>query len=288
MFKLDSFASRLMFTTIRITAHLPDGKASVGTGFIFHFKVDDTTVVPVLVTNKHVVAGAQTGEFLIHEATTGPDGRRVPAEASRGIVVTSFSHAWIDHPGDVDLCAMPLQQLLQVVRKEGTEMFQTPLDEALLLATEELSDLSAMEDIVMVGYPIGLWDQTNNLPILRRGITASHPAMDFCGQPVGVVDIAVFPGSSGSPVMILNEGSYRTAKALTIGSRIKLLGVLYAGPQFAADGTIDVVQIPTHMIPVARTSIPVHLGYYIKASELLVLKEHVLNTLRNRAGAAPS
>ena len=28
----------------------------------------------------------------------------------------------------------------------------------------------------MVGYPIGISDEVNNLPIFRKGYTASHPA----------------------------------------------------------------------------------------------------------------
>lgn len=32
-----------------------------------------------------------------------------------------------------------------------------------------------MEDVVMIGYPIGLSDTYNHKPIIRRGITASHP-----------------------------------------------------------------------------------------------------------------
>ena len=42
-----------------------------------------------------------------------------------------------------------------------------------------LEELSALEELVMVGYPIGLWDKNNNFPIFRKGYTASHPAIDF-------------------------------------------------------------------------------------------------------------
>ncbi|HVA89443.1 MAG TPA: serine protease, partial [Chloroflexota bacterium] len=138
--------------------------------------------------------------------------------------------------------------------------------------------LAAMEDVVMVGYPIGLWDNLNNFPLLRRGISASHPAVDFCGKPEGVIDIGAFPGSSGSPVLILNEGTFATPNGYSIGSRMILLGVLWGGPVRLADGTLEIVEIPTKQVPIARTSLPVHLGYYIKARELLVLKEHLFAT----------
>lgn len=60
----------------------------------------------------------------------------------------------------------------------------------------------------MIGYPNGLWDSQNNLPIIRRGITATSVKKDYNGKKEFLIDAAVFPGSSGSPVFIFNEGSY--------------------------------------------------------------------------------
>lgn len=52
----------------------------------------------------------------------------------------------------------------------------------------------------MVGYPDGIWDEFNNQPIVRRGITATHPKNDFNGKGEFLIDAVCFPGSSGSPV----------------------------------------------------------------------------------------
>jgi len=131
----------------------------------------------------------------------------------------------------------------------------------------------------MVGYPIGLWDDVNNFPVLRRGITASHPIVDFQGKSIGLADIASFPGSSGSPILVVNEGSFTSQSGISIGSRLIFLGVLYAGPQFTANGDIKIVEIPTAQTPISRTNIPTHLGYYVKAKELITLKEHILSML---------
>lgn len=56
---------------------------------------------------------------------------------------------------------------------------------------------------------IGLSDTRNNYPIFRKGYTSAHPAVDFNDDGIGLVDMACFPGSSGSPIFIFNEGSYR-------------------------------------------------------------------------------
>ncbi len=157
------------------------------------------------------------------------------------------------------------------------------LDESIIPTQVQLESLSALEEIVMVGYPIGIWDEVNNFPVLRRGITASHAATNFKGKPIGVVDIAVFPGSSGSPLFILNEGAYETPEGLTVGSRLLFLGILYAGPQHRADGSIAIIDIPTKQSPIATTMIPAHLGYYIKSAELHKLKEHMFSVLNIKA-----
>ena len=60
----------------------------------------------------------------------------------------------------------------------------------------------------MVGYPHDLRDKSHNLPICRRGITASHPEVDFCGKPELLIDIPCAPGVSGSPVFVLDAKGY--------------------------------------------------------------------------------
>ena len=127
-----------------------------------------------------------------------------------------------------------------------------------------------MEEITMVGYPNGIWDQVNNMPIFRRGITATHPNLDWNGKSEFLIDAACFPGSSGSPVFLYNQIGYATkSKGMTIGpSRVKLLGILYAGPQHTASGEIKIVAVPTQNVPVAFTSIPNNLGIVIKAVNL--------------------
>ena len=49
---------------------------------------------------------------------------------------------------------------------------------------------------MMVGYPALLYDAQNNYPIIRRGITASDPAVDFNGKPEIAIDIPAIGASS--------------------------------------------------------------------------------------------
>lgn len=133
----------------------------------------------------------------------------------------------------------------------------------------------------MIGYPIGLWDHLNNFPIIRKGIAATHPALDFQDKSVGVVDIACFPGSSGSPIIIYESGAYydKQSKATKIGQKVILLGLLFSGPVHASDGKIEIKEIPTQSVPIAQINQFIHLGYYVKAKEVLVLCEYIKSTL---------
>jgi hypothetical protein len=240
-----SVAEKLLFSTVRIETTLTNGSTGVGTGFFFDIQLDDQRVVPVIITNKHVIANSSSGQFQVHEAETSNDQVR-PSGEFFTIRLDRFLDRWISHPNtEVDLCAMPFQPLRAEAEKIGRTIFSIPLSNGVILTDKALTEFSAVEDVLMIGYPIGLWDVANNLPILRRGITASHPGIDFDGKSIGVIDAACFPGSSGSPVLIVSEGAHANkAGALVFsGPRVVLLGVLFSGPQMTAEGEIIVENI---------------------------------------------
>lgn len=152
-------------------------------------------------------------------------------------------------------------------------MFYKALDDSILPTQEQTAELDAIEDVTMVGYPSGLWDSVHNYPLIRRGITASHPAVDFDGRPNIVVDLACFPGSSGSPVFIYNQSGYADKNGnVNIGSsRIMLLGVLFAGPTITSDGSIVIEEAPTGVRGDVRVRSMMNLGYIIKSREVQAL-----------------
>lgn len=257
----------LTYNTVRIECRLKGGGTSTGTAFAFAFLPDGDKNVPVLITNRHVVARAQTGTFFIHlgEAGAPKHGSKAP------VTLDTFEERWIPHPDStVDLCIMPLGPVLHEAQVKAIAPFFVHLDKTLILTSAELEGLTALEDVVMIGYPIGIWDAYNNMPVIRKGITATHPANNYEGRKEFMIDMACFPGSSGSPVFLFNVGSYASKDGGTIiGNRIKLLGILYAGPQFTAEGQIRVVTVPTQQVAVTVSQIPCNLGICIRADRLL-------------------
>jgi hypothetical protein len=263
-------SEQILFTTVRIETTLVSGAIGSGTGFFYEHKLDGEKLIPLIVTNKHVVKGAVKGKFQLHEADTNAEPK--PSGRFVNVDLDNFEHQWFPHPDpQIDLCIMPFQPVKDLAAKNGKQIFHVQFDHSLVPTSELSEQLTAIEDIVMAGYPNGLWDSSNNLPIIRRGITASHPSFDFCGRHDFVIDAACFPGSSGSPVLLFNSGSYGTRDGgLAIGSRVALLGVLYAGPQMNAEGKIVAKPIPVTFMPVTETKLMIHLGYVIKAREIVV------------------
>jgi len=100
-----SLPEQLAFTTVRIQCQKTDGRNSSGTGFIFNFSKDTTLQTPALITNRHVVADAQTAILKFTRAAS--DGRPRIGTTTR-IHVSQFKNACLGHPDvNVDLVAIP-------------------------------------------------------------------------------------------------------------------------------------------------------------------------------------
>ncbi len=260
---------RLLHSTVRIEALDASGAVSSGTGFFYNFDGGPNQVVPAIVTNKHVVHNRARGflHFTMDNGKGQPDvGKHERFE------VSDFATCWIEHPDpDVDLalCLVgpPFNQLIS----SGKRPFYVGLDKSIVPSAAQLADLNAVEDILMVGYPNGLWDAKNNLPLIRRGITSSPPSVDYNGRPEFVIDAACFPGSSGSPVLLVNQGFVheKNGNIFAGRNRVMFLGVLYAGPQTTATGQIVVKTVPTALQPVPVVNMMMNLGFCVKAAKVL-------------------
>lgn len=262
--KPTTLSEKIMFNTVRLECLNGDS----GTGFLFNFSFGEK-MVPVLITNKHVIHNNQneTMRFLLH--LDNGDG-----STTENFLVT-FTNPWFFHPTQ-DLCFTFVNPLFNLVKeKSGKAVFALPITENLIYSQEQLETLSMLERVVMVGYPIGLFDAKHNFPIFRQGFTAAHPAYDFNNAGIGLVDMACFPGSSGSPVFILDEGTVSDPKKniVSLGSRIIFLGVLSSGPVFKASGLVENENIPMQLVQRSVVDEMTNLGYYIKSFELLEFKK---------------
>jgi len=243
------------------------GFTSTGTGFYFEFKFD-TVTVPVIVTNYHVIENTKLG--ILHFTEKNSD--KTPAYGHMVTeVIDSFSARWIKHPSE-DLAILPLTPIIMDIQKnQKKDPFIVYYDESLLPTTAFLNDVTSIEDVLMIGYPKGFWDSTNNLPVVRKGLTATPINLNYNRQPEFLLDIPIFAGSSGSPIVLFNQGSYSTKKGeIVIGSRIVLLGINVQSVNYTAEG--ELILPPGNPKVQTTTALPFNVAVVIKSQELLKFK----------------
>jgi len=138
-------AETLMHNTVRLECKLGNDQTMTGTGFFFAFKVDDTTHVPVIVTNRHVVKDSKVGTFVL--TRSNERGEPILGSTER-IVLDNFESRWLLHPdATVDLAVFPLAPLYHHATSKGISFFAPPMSEDLLATSEKLADLSGLETI---------------------------------------------------------------------------------------------------------------------------------------------
>lgn len=262
-----SIAEELLYTTLHVEAIGPDGTAD-GTGFLFSFDVCGSSCM-TLVTNKHVLEDANKLIVSFHIAL--PDGSAPSGNIRRATI--SFDDGGVAyHPDDdVDLCAVSID-MEALADREGIRIFNQFNHLGMLPSTEQWQNMDAFEDLIMIGCPNGLYDTVNYLPIARRGMTASHPGYDFQGKPEFLIDAACFPGSSGSPVYLVDRFGIedKTTMAFDFTQRRRMLvGILYAGPEITNEGVV------LKRKKMVSWNSMMHLGYVIKSRELLVLRDEL-------------
>ncbi len=265
---LDNFSSdeELLYTTVRIacsseTAH------STGTGFGFRFDLSEERATRMIVSNKHVVAGASTGTLVF---TMANDRHEPLPKCTVAVTIRNFSDHWISHPLDVDLSVLPVEPILQYIEDTAGPVHFLHLTPEHIPSDQDRIQFRALEEVVMAGYPVGLYDEVFNFPILRRGSTSSHPGYPYNGRPEALYDIACFPGSSGSPIIkfIPNADG-----ELLHGSRILLMGVAYAARVFNRKGEVVTTVLPTASEDYVKLQTFVNLAVAIDSRMLLVFQE---------------
>lgn len=217
-----STAEQLFFTTLRLEGATPTGSVG-GTGFAVLVPVVGADPLMILVTNKHVLDAVTTLRIVGPGAS---QDRQRPDPGTKAVAIAT-PPCWVGHPSPaVDVAALALTGL-PLVSDRQPFLKALPID--LLLNETQTQQLDAIEPVTFIGYPNALHDTVNMTPIARRGWTATPISLDYNGTPTFLIDASVFPGSSGSPVLILDSGSYAPkGGGLVLGSRAFLVGILGA------------------------------------------------------------
>lgn len=244
---------------------------STATGFVYCVDTDHG-LASFLVTNRHVLADAEelTVRFVCADATGEPQ-LGMAAE----IQVAMASVHWTAHADPaIDVACVALQPLLELMQAQGTLPCYRRVTPELSYGVGISDELDSLEEVTFIGYPNGLFDSQNLLPIARRGITATPVGVDYQGKPTFLVDAAVIQGSSGSPVFIANQGVHTSRDGTAhVGGRVMLLGVIAAVHTRKFDATI--AEEPTALA--ASFDFPIGLGIVYRAVCIDECVEQVLS-----------
>jgi len=199
------------------------GGKPVGTASGFFYQVQDRLF---FVTNRHVVVGEPKGtppDELVLFLHVDPKDIAQSAEQvvplSRGGKPTYLLHPKYPKP-PIDIAVVPLPD------EVGKRFVIKALSSRNVLPQELL--LLPGDDAMVIGYPLGLSDTVNNLPIIRNALVASAPGVFFQGQPFFLIDANLHPGMSGSPVMTRPRNAWPTKAggvSFMTGTPMYFLGV---------------------------------------------------------------
>jgi len=286
--KILSISEKLLYATIQLKCYKNRRQQiSLGTGFIYGFCKKENSHCAFLVTNRNVVENAEECELIFHLANE--DGSP-SLNNTTCVVLGDFSKQCIYHPNtSIDLAIFNISQLINEYQSKGFKIFYSCLDSSLIPSSKDIEYFSTVEDIIMIGYPNGLRDNINNFPIIRKGITATPYFVNFNGEQKFLGDIACYPGSSGSPVIILQEGfakdRYGNVK-IGMGSKVFLLGINSSVYLNSVTGNIveatdsETNKLKTHI------EIPNNLAIIIKSENLLDFEVIVRQIIEKQSNAS--
>ena len=280
--KGNELCDNLRYATTKLYVNKDNGDASIGTGFFFFVNINEEKMCPLLVTNKHMITNDQGLEnwkslsFRVNKADS--EGNPLYGDAE---IITIDNTPELDrliHP-EVDLCAIPILGYMQEIEDKGTKLFYRDIPECFIPDDKEVETICSIEEIIMIGYPDGMSDEKHNLPIVRRGITATDYKIDYEGRKEFLIDASIFKGSSGSPIMICNIGSFNNKEGgLCLGDRVLFLGIQYRGEFskfqhniYVKDAKGDFVNAPNVLSTYFND-----LGFCVKSKCLYYFKDEII------------
>jgi hypothetical protein len=219
----------LFLSTSIISGRVYDRRIETATSFFW--QEGDLTY---LITNKHVILGSEfqtnpqpitSVELRCHLSSNLAVSRDVHLPLFRG-----STPIWLEHPNpQVDVVVIPIPREVLV----GLAI--VPLGRQNLPPPNLF--VGAGEPLTAIGYPIGFYDEINNLPIARQATMASAFPVPFRNAPMFVTDARMHPGMSGAPVLFVPRGSMRTTGGISIGAFPNiLLGINSASWKGAVGG----------------------------------------------------
>lgn len=261
-----SFIEQTLFSTLRI--ELLDDKdklQSIGTGFMIRidFPQNPKEALILLVSNKHILAGRQRFTITFHRRQINSD---LPQLKETLIYHTAnYREGLFLHPDPkIDLACVNISS---VISELHSKIYFKCLTRTVFANFNE-PELEPGQRVIFVGYPENRYDQKHNLPILRSGVIASHPKLNYNGEEQFLIDAQVFPGSSGSPVFLnMKEAQYNRGQII-LGQGFPYLFIGVVSATMIRNNLV--APLPTNLLGTSQEVIGLGLVYKATALDALI------------------
>lgn len=185
--------SGINLATTYIETSLDNNILANASGFFFKYQN-----IKYLVTNRHVIIDEEKSYYpdaisiFLHTS-------RTDAQLNNKVSINLYEEdkpKWHEHPNykniQYDVVLIPMDDIQ--IQSSLMNFFTTE---------NFLGDrkLTAFADTIVVGYPLGFFDEENNLPIYRKAMIASPYPQHFSNKPYFLIDANLHQGTSGSPVI---------------------------------------------------------------------------------------
>lgn len=201
--------------TVQLEQPLGDGNRTVGTGFLVNDPTPDGRPRTILVTAAHVLHKMPAGEARIGYRFQTADGSWKYAPQPLVIRGKDGAPAWKQHPSR-DVAA------LEITAPPEFAAAAIPLSWLAGDDTFRAQGLGPGDEMMALGFPLGLSANQAGFPILRAGKVASYPLAPSAEFPTFLLDFNVFPGNSGGPIYVSGKGDGFVAGILT--QQVELTG----------------------------------------------------------------
>lgn len=204
-----------IYCTVLISIELQPGIFNFGTGFtVYRFEEQDIGKC-FLITNKHLLPDEGSEKKIILKVNTRVGDEFIVAEIDIPIVGEDGRYLPVVklHPNrDYDIAAVNITE--QVT---GSNIAGTLIIYSLFATKEKLrqENINVGDEILILGYPDAIYDPRNVSPVVRQGIIATNPIEGYAFNDElkrrydlpdhidgFLIDANVFPGSSGSVVIL--------------------------------------------------------------------------------------
>ena len=172
----------------------------IGTGFFVIRKTNEQgDGRPFLVTNRHILVNNDSIVIRMRKKDSEMLEEIEAPLTENGQILYSL------HPNaDIDIAVLPLNGDFIVNNNYDFPWFD--IDETAMTSEDLLKNgVDEGSLVYMLGFPMGLVNETSNLPICRLGCVARMSSEQIAESHSLLVDIQNFPGNSGSPIITRPE-----------------------------------------------------------------------------------